>query len=54
MVPPSASSNRPRLRAVAPVNAPRSCPNSSDSISSGGIAAQLTLTNGLSASALAR
>ena len=34
---------------VAPVNAPRSCPNSSDSISSGGMAAQFTLTNGLSA-----
>ena len=34
--------------AVAPVNAPRSWPNSSLSISSGGIAAQLTLTNGLS------
>ena len=51
-MPPSASSNRPRLRAVAPVKAPRSWPNSSVSISSGGIAAQLTLTNGLSARAL--
>ena len=45
-VPPSASSNRPRRRATAPVNAPRSWPNSSDSISSSGMAAQLTSTNG--------
>ena len=44
--PPSATSNKPRFFAIAPVNAPRSCPNSSLSISSGGIAAQLTLTNG--------
>ena len=45
IVPPSATSNRPRFRPTAPVNAPRSWPNSSLSISSGGIAAQLTLTN---------
>src|SRR3990170_2783436 len=45
-VPPSASSKRPLLRPVAPVNAPFSCPNSSDSISSSGIAAQFTATNG--------
>jgi hypothetical protein len=45
-VPPSASSNRPFLRAVAPVNAPFSYPNSSDSISVSGSAAQLTFTNG--------
>jgi len=44
-VPPSATSNSPRFLAIAPVNAPRSWPNSSLSISSGGIAAQLTLTN---------
>ena len=31
-VPPSASANLPRTAAVAPVNAPRVCPNSSDSI----------------------
>ena len=53
-MPPSAISNRPRLRAVAPVKAPRSWPNSSDSISSRGIAAQFTFTNGFVASALAR
>ena len=45
-MPPSASSNFPRRRASAPVNAPFSWPNSSDSISSSGIAAQLTSTNG--------
>ena len=45
-VPPSASSNLPRRRATAPVKAPRSWPNSSDSISSSGIAAQLTSTKG--------
>ena len=44
-MPPSATSNRPRFLAIAPVNAPRSWPNSSLSISSGGIAAQLTFTN---------
>ena len=47
-MPPSASSNLPRRRASAPVNAPFSWPNSSDSISSSGIAAQLTSTNGRS------
>ena len=41
-VPPSACSNRPTLRALAPVNAPFSWPNSSLSISSRGIAAMLT------------
>ena len=46
IVPPSASSNLPRRSAAAPVNAPFSWPNSSLSISSVGIAAQLTLTNG--------
>ena len=45
-MPPSASSNFPRRRASAPVKAPFSWPNSSDSISSSGIAAQLTSTNG--------
>jgi hypothetical protein len=45
-VPPWASSKRPFFCPVAPVNAPRSCPNSSLSISSRGIAAQLTLMNG--------
>ena len=45
-VPPSACSKRPALRALAPVKAPFSCPNSSDSIRSRGIAAMLTATNG--------
>ncbi len=36
----------PACRATAPVNAPFSCPNSSDSMSSSGIAPQLTATNG--------
>ena len=43
--PRSAISNLPICFSVAPVNAPRSWPNSSDSISSSGIAAQLTWTN---------
>ncbi len=42
-----ANSNLPGLCWMAPVNAPRSNPNSSDSSSSDGSAAQLTLTNGL-------
>src|SRR6266446_6046275 len=46
MVPRCASSNCPSFRRCAPVNAPFSCPKSSDSRSPGGIAAQLTLTNG--------
>ena len=45
-MPPSASSNLPRRSAAAPVNAPFSWPNSSLSISSVGMAAQFTLTNG--------
>jgi hypothetical protein len=51
-VPPSASSNLPRRAEVAPVNDPFSCPNSSLSISSVGIAAQFTFTNGPSANGL--
>ena len=46
IVPPSATSNLPRRSATAPVNAPRTWPKSSLSISSSGIAAQLTSTNG--------
>jgi hypothetical protein len=46
IVPPCASSNLPRRSATAPVNAPATWPNSSLSISSSGIAAQLTSTNG--------
>ena len=46
IVPPLACSKRPGLSATAPVNAPCTWPNSSDSISSSGIAAQLTSTNG--------
>ncbi len=47
-VPPSATSTRPFLFASAPVNAPRTWPNSSDSSRFSGIAPQLTATNGLS------
>src|SRR5882724_4909891 len=47
MVPLSASSNLPGFSLVAPVNAPRSWPKSSDSSSSLGSAAQLIFTNGL-------
>ena len=43
-MPRSACSNLPTCFSVAPVNDPFSCPNSSDSISSSGIAAQLTCT----------
>ena len=41
--PPSASANLPRLVIVAPVKAPRTWPNSSDSSSVSGIAAQFDL-----------
>ena len=53
-MPPSATSNLPRRSATAPVNAPRTWPNSSLSISSSGIAAQLTSTNGAGAPAAER
>ena len=52
IVPPSASANRPFLLVTAPVNAPRTWPNSSDSISVSGSAAQLTRTSGISRCAL--
>src|SRR6516164_3278899 len=45
-VPLSACSNFPMWRPAAPVNAPFSCPNSSDSNSSAGTAAQFSVTNG--------
>ena len=45
-VPPSAASNFPSRRAIAPVNAPFSCPKSSLSTSSRESAAQFTLTSG--------
>ena len=45
-VPPSASSKRPALRELAPVKAPFSWPNNSDSIRSRGIAAMLMATKG--------
>ena len=45
-VPPSAASNLPARRATAPLNAPRSCPNSSDSSRFSGMAAQFSATNG--------
>ena len=48
-VPLSASSKRPSLRLTAPVNAPFSWPNSSDSSSVSVSAPQFTLTNGPSA-----
>ena len=43
-----AISNLPRVRALAPVNAPFSWPNSSDSIRLAGIAAQLSARKGKS------
>ncbi len=43
----SACSNRPAWRRAAPVNAPTSWPNNSDSSSSAGIAAVFSATNGL-------
>ena len=46
-VPPSAAWNRPRCARVAPVNAPFSWPNSSDSSRFSAIALQLIATNGL-------
>ena len=51
-VPSRASSKRPGLARTAPVNAPRSWPNSSDSSRPSGIAAQFTGTNGPSLRAL--
>ena len=48
IVPPSASANLPFLVSVAPVNAPRTWPKSSDSSSVSGIAAQFTLMSGMS------
>ncbi len=53
-MPWSASSKRPIRRSVAPVNAPRSWPNISDSTSSRGMAAEFTATNGPAALLLAR
>ena len=46
-MPPSANSKRPSLRPTAPVNEPRSCPNSSDSSSVSDNAAHDTFTKGL-------
>ena len=51
-VPPSACSNLPLRCLTAEVKAPRSWPNSSLSISSEGMAAQLTSTNGAAARTL--
>ena len=51
-MPPSASANLPFLFVVAPVNAPVTWPNSSDSSRVSGIAAQLTLMSGMSRWAL--
>ena len=45
-VPPSASSNHPLRSDVAPVNEPRTWPNSIDSASSPGMATQFTGMNG--------
>ncbi len=45
-MPPSAASTRPVRAALAPVKAPFSWPNSSDSISVSGIAAQFTQISG--------
>ena len=45
-VPPSAAAILPPARSLAPVNAPFSCPKSSLSTSSSGIAAQLMGMNG--------
>src|SRR5262245_20525828 len=46
IVPPSAISKRPGRSLIAPVNAPRSWPKSSDSINVSENSAQLTATNG--------
>ena len=51
-VPPSASSNFPLRCLMAEVKAPRSCPKSSLSISSEGMAAQFTSTKGAAARGL--
>ena len=48
IVPPSAAMNRPILSAIAPVNAPFTWPNSSDSSSVSGSDPHDTSTNGLS------
>jgi hypothetical protein len=48
-VPAPATSNRPRFVCLASVKAPFSWPNSSDSSSASGIAAQFTATKGSSA-----
>ena len=48
-VPPCAASNTPARAATAPVKAPRVWPNSSDSNSVSGMAAQLTAMNGAAA-----
>src|SRR5439155_144773 len=53
-VPLSTSSKRPTPRSVAPVNAPRSCPNISDSTRSFGMAALFTHTNRFAARPLWR
>ena len=45
-VPPFAVSSKPGLSRTAPVNAPRTCPNISDSSSGSGSAAQLMATSG--------
>ena len=52
-VPPSASSNAPARARSAPVKAPRSWPNSSDSIRLGGTAPQSTTISGPAARVLA-
>ena len=52
-MPPSAAWNSPLCAWIAPVNAPRAWPKSSDSSRSPGIAPQLTATNGLSFRGLA-
>ncbi len=44
IVPPSASANLPRRGPTAPVKAPRTWPNNSDSMRLSGIAAQFTFT----------
>ena len=51
-MPPSACASRPSDRCCAPVNAPRSWPKSSESMSVAGIAPQSTITNGLARRAL--
>ena len=53
-MPPSDCSKRPMRVLWAPVNAPRSCPKSSDSIRSCGMAAMFSATKGLAARGLWR